>query len=68
MCNVTDPDMLVLEFTDDADGEARRREGYKLNDYARIAREGFPKGFMTVCRNCQAKIRAERRRKRLEAK
>ena len=57
-CGITDPDMLSLDHVNDNGAEHRghkRSAGSGGPAYAYIIREGFPKGFQTLCHNHQWK-------------
>lgn len=67
-CEVTDPDMLVLDHINNNGAEHRRNEGKNaigFSLYARLIKSGFPPGYQTLC--CNHNTKKETIRAREEA-
>jgi hypothetical protein len=54
-CKVCDKDMLSLDHIDNTGSADRKIRGTGVNLYRKLIREGFPKGFQTLCHNHQWK-------------
>jgi hypothetical protein len=67
-CHIVDLDMLSIDHLNNNGAEERKSgyEGCGSGLYARLEREGYPKGFQTLCHNHQWKKEAIRRRKEFE--
>ena len=61
-CEVIDPDMLTADHIENDGAKHRKKEGSGSALYAWLRRNGYPKGFQTLCGNHQWKKELMRRR------
>lgn len=63
LCGVSDMDVLCLDHIADDGKKHRMSHGSGGRLYARLRKEGFPKGLQVLCANCNLKKEIVRKRK-----